>query len=330
MKILITGVAGLFGVHFSKYLLDKGYDVIGIDDLSGGYFDFVDERLKDNRNFYQLNINDDLTNVFEWHKPEVIFHFAAYAAEGASPFMRKFNYYNNVIGTMNIINYAIKYNTRKIIFTSSMAIYGNNHTPYYEFQIPSPVDPYGIAKYTIELDLRAANDLFGLEYTIIRPHNVVGIYQNIWDKYRNVIGIWMRQILNNEPVTIFGDGEQVRAFSDIEYYIEPLEKVINDHNKQTFNIGADNHYKIKDVANIIYDIAKCLGYNPVIINLETRDEVKISYCNHDKAKSLLNFEDKTDIKELIHKMFLWAKKEPKREVKKYDYEINKNIYSYWK
>jgi len=330
MNILITGVAGLFGVHFSKYLLDEGHDIIGIDNLFGGYIDFVDKRLINNKHFYTIDINDDLTNIFEYHKPEIIFHFAAFPAEGASPFMRKFNYVNNILGAANLINYAITYNVRKFIYTSSMAVYGNNFTPYTEEQEPSPVDPYGIAKYAVELDLRAANNLFGLDYTIIRPHNVVGIYQNIWDKYRNVIGIWIRQVLANEPITIFGDGNQTRAFSDIQYYMQPLETVIYSHTTETFNIGADKFYMINEVANIVHDVGIKLGYKPKIQHLETRDEIKFAYCNHDKAKTLLNFKDKTNIENLIYEMFLWAKDQPKREVKKYNYEINKNLYSYWK
>jgi len=330
MKILITGAAGLFGIHFSKYLLDKGYNVIGIDNLFNGYKEFIDNRLLDNQNFYIIDINDDLSNIFKHHKPDIIFHFAAYAAEGTSPFMRKFNYHNNVIGTANIINYAIEYNVKKIIFTSSMAVYGDNSVPYFEDQIPSPIDPYGIAKYAVELDLKAAYKLFGLEYTIIRPHNVVGIYQNIWDKYRNVIGIWIRQVLNNEPITIFGDGLQVRAFSDIQYYMKPLEKTINQYSGEIFNIGSDKFNTLENTANIVYDVAKLLNYNPKIVKLEKRDEVKIAYCDHTKAKTLLNFEDTTNIRSLLYKMFDWATKEPNREVKKYDYEINKNIYTYWK
>ena len=330
MRILITGVAGLFGVNFSRYLLDRGYDVIGIDNLSGGYREFIDDRLIDQQKFYPLDINDNLDNLFDYHKPEVIFHLAAYAAEGTSPFMRKFNYTNNVIGSANIINYAIKYNVKKIIFTSSMAVYGDGIAPFYESDTPSPVDPYGIAKYAVELDLKAAYNLFGLKYTIIRPHNVVGIYQNIWDKYRNVIGIWIRQVLNKEDITVFGDGSQRRAFSDIEYYMKPLEKVINDFDSEIFNIGADQDYSLLEVAEYVKEIAQELRYNTNIKFLEKRDEVKNAFSSHDKARRLLNFEDKTNIKQLIKKMFLWAEKEKVREVKKYDYEIEKKLYSYWK
>ena len=127
--------------------------------------------------------------MFKTHKPDVVFHFAAYAAEGLSPFIRNFNYRNNLLCSANLINACITYDA-KIIFTSSMAVYGNQETPFTEDLRPKPIDPYGIAKYSVEQDLAVSAEQFGLRYSIIRPHNVIGIYQNIWDKYRNVIGIY--------------------------------------------------------------------------------------------------------------------------------------------
>lgn len=331
MKVLITGVADLLGVHFSKYLLDKGYDVIGIDNLSGGYIDYIDERIINKRQFFKKDITYDISPIFEEYKPDAVFHFAAYAAEGLSPFTRVYNYRNNSIGTANIVNNCINHDVKKIVFTSSMGVYGSkNSVPYLESQTPYPEDPYGISKYAVELDLASAHRLFSLDYTIIRPHNVVGIYQNVWDKYRNVIGIWIRKVLNNEPITVFGSGEQRRAFSDIKYYMEPFEKVIYDFNGEIFNIGADRDYSLNEIAEIVKKISHKFGYNPEIVHLETRDEVKFAYSNHDKAKTLLNFEDRTSMEELVYEMFEWVKTEPNREVKFLDYEINKKLYSYWK
>lgn len=327
-KILITGVAGLLGTHFSKYLLSKKHEVIGIDNLFGGYKDFVDEQVK----FYQFDLGDakQLNSLFKNENPDYVYHFAAYAAEGLSPFIRKFNYENNVISSINIINECLKNNTKKVIFTSSMAVYGKGNPPFTEEQLPSPVDPYGIAKYTVEQDLKCANDQFGLNYNIIRPHNVVGIYQNIWDRYRNVIGIWIRQILNNQPLTIFGDGLQKRAFSDIQFYMRPFERLMYEHNTETFNIGADQEFEIIEAAKILIKVAVKYGFNANIKHLEPRHEVKNAYCNHTKAKKLLSFKDDTDLEKVMDDMFNWAVKQPNREVKTIPYEIEKGIYSYWK
>jgi UDP-glucose 4-epimerase len=331
-KVLITGIAGLLGSHFSRYLLDKKYEVIGIDDLSGGYLDYVDKRLIKSKKFYKIDLIDEknLEKIFNKHRPDYVYHFAAYAAEGLSPFIRNFNYTNNLLCSVNLINKCIKYDVKKIIFTSSMAVYGHGKPPFTENQLPNPIDPYGIAKYSVEMDLKQAYDQFGLKYTIIRPHNVIGINQNIWDKYRNVIGIWIRKILAGEHIIIFGDGLQKRAFSDIKYYMEPFEKVMAVGDCEVFNIGADHEYKIIEIAKLVQKISKEFKYNPEIIHLEKRHEVKNAYCKHDKAKKFLNFIDNTNIESTVRDMFKWAMKQPVRNTKYMEYEIYKNMYSFWK
>ena len=327
-KVLITGAAGLFGAHFSRHLSSAGYEVIGIDDLSGGFLSSVDE----NSTFFQMNLLDSekLGSIFKDHKPDYVYHFAAYAAEGLSPFIRNFNYSNNVLCSINVINECIKNDVQKVMFTSSMAVYGEGNPPFKESQRPSPEDPYGIAKYTVELDIAMAYNQFGLDYSIVRPHNVVGVYQNIWDRYRNVIGIWIRKIINNEPITVFGDGTQVRAFSDIEFYMDPLEKLMTQHSRETFNIGADKEYSILDAASLLCEVAVELGYNPEIIHLEKRNEVHTAYCDHTKAKEMLGFDDKTNLRNTMKKLFSWAESQPKRDVKNMKYEIEKGMYSFWK
>jgi UDP-glucose 4-epimerase len=331
-NILITGAGGLIGNHFSRYLLDKGYNVIGIDNFSGSYRDNIDERIYDNRQFHPIDLLnvETLNGIVEYYKPDVIFHFAAYAALGLSPFIRNFNYSNNILASVNIINACVNYNVRKLVFTSSMDVYGNQKPPFTEDMIPRPEDPYGIAKYAVEMDIKEAHNRFGLEYTIVRPHNVIGIYQNIWDKYRNVIGIWIRQIIDNEPITIYGDGSVERAFSDIKYYLLPFEKTITNFDGEIFNMGSDKVYKLIDVAKIILKVGENFGYEGNIVHLEARKEVKLAYSNHEKAKQTLNFQDDTDLENIITEMFSWVLSQPKREVKKMPYEINKNIYSFWK
>lgn len=327
-KVLITGVAGLLGTHFSKHLLDKGYDVFGIDNLSGGYMEYIDPRMK----FSDMDLleMERLEMIFNEYQPDYVYHFAAYAAEGLSPFIRNFNYTNNVIASVNVINSCINNNVKKIIFTSSMAVYGIGNPPFKEDQIPSPVDPYGIAKYTVEQDLKQAQDQFGLNYGIIRPHNVIGIYQNIWDNYRNVIGIWIRKALNGENLTIYGDGMQKRAFSDIKYYLDPFEKMMDGYDNETFNIGADHEVYIVEAAKMVLDIARKDGKNIELDFLESRHEVKLAYSDHEKSKKILGFEDQTDLYKTIQEMYDWAKSQPNRPIKIMKYEVDKNIYSFWK
>ena len=328
MTILITGIAGLLGSHLHRHLLNKGHTVIGIDDLSGGYREFLSKNL--DLVFYQRILgSDSIADIFEIHKPDVVYHLAAFAAEGLSPFVRCFNYQNNIIASASVINQCIKHNC-KLIYTSSMAVYGDQEPPFNEDMEPRPVDPYGIAKYAVEMDIKQANKQFGLRYNIVRPHNVLGIYQNIWDKYRNVIGIFIRQVLNQQPITVYGDGNQTRAFSDVEYYMEPFEKLLDGFDGEIFNIGADKYFTINEVAEIVKKIALKHGYESSITHLEARDEVKHAYCHHAKAQNLLQFKDETNLENLVDKMFDWAKNQPNRIVQKMQYEIQKNIYSYWK
>jgi UDP-glucose 4-epimerase len=329
MKIFVTGCAGLLGANYTRHLLANGHQVIGIDNLSGGYKAFVPKG--ENFTFVKLNLENrkKIVELFEEHKPDVLLHFAAYAAEGLSPFIRNFNYRNNLICSANLINECITHNT-KMIFTSSMAVYGSQEPPFTEDKLPQPIDPYGIAKYAVESDLRLANQQFGLRYNIVRPHNVLGVYQNIWDKYRNVIGIFIRKTLNGQPILVYGDGEQTRAFSDIQYYMEPFDKLLTGYDNEIFNIGADKYFTLNEVAETVQKIGKKYGYDVPIEHGEGRHEVKHAYCDHTKAKTMLDFKDNTKLEELIEDMFVWAMKQPNRKVKMRDYEVSKNIYEYWK
>ena len=329
MKIFVTGCAGLLGANYTRHLLANGHEVIGIDDLSGGYKAFVTKG--ENFSFVKLNLErrKKIVELFEEHKPEVLVHFAAYAAEGLSPFIRNFNYRNNLICSANLINECIKHDT-KFIFTSSMAVYGEQEPPFTEDKRPQPIDPYGIAKYAVECDLKLAHEQFGLRYNIVRPHNVLGIYQNIWDKYRNVIGIFIRKTLNGQPILVYGDGEQTRAFSDIKYYMEPFDRLLTEYDGETFNIGADKHFTLNEVADAVQKVGKKYGYEVPIEHGEPRHEVKHAYCDHTKAKSMLQFRDGTNLEELIESMFVWAMKQPNRKVKTMEYEVTKDIYDYWR
>ena len=331
MKILITGVAGLIGSRLSDWIIENKpeAEVFGIDDLSGGYLENLNPKLK----FINLDIsksNNALSLAFDQIKPDYVFHFAAYAAEGLSPFIRTYNYDNNLRATASIVNQCIRHDVKRLIFTSTLAVYGHGYGGIFdESQIPKPIDPYGVAKYACEMDIQIAGEQHGLDWCIIRPHNVYGIKQNIWDKYRNVLGIWMFQHLQNEPMTIFGDGNQTRAFSYIDDSLEPLwnAAIKKEASKEIINLGGIEEHSINGACKILQEV---IGEGEIVYK-EARHEVKFSIPTYQKSIDILGFEHKTDLKDGLSNMWNWAKEQPKRERFIWpSYELDKGIYSFWK
>ena len=337
---MITGIAGLMGSRLADWILENTkHEVVGIDDLSGGYRSNINKKAK----FYHFDLTKNravsgttysttegtynLKLIFKKEKPDIVYHFAAYAAEGLSPFIRRYNYTNNVVSTANVINECIRTNVDRLVFTSSMAVYGENEPPFDENYIPAPKDPYGVAKLACEMDIQIAGEQHGLDWCILRPHNVYGRNQNIWDRYRNVLGIWMYQHLNHQPFLIFGDGNQRRAFSYIDDNLEPMWKAGVDvrASKQIINLGSAVAITIKEAANALSHIVG----GAEIVHLEPRHEVHQAFSTHKKSELLLDFMDTTSYFEGLAKMWDWAKTQPKRKRKDMKYEIAKGLYSYW-
>jgi UDP-glucose 4-epimerase len=331
MKVIITGVAGLLGSRLADWIIKNHpeYKVIGIDDLSGGYI----ENIHPNVIFHNINLAKEttqLSQIFNYYKPDYVFHFAAYAAEGLSPFIRTYNYDNNLRATASIVNECIRYNIKRLVFTSTLAVYGYGYGGVFdENQIPKPIDPYGVAKYACEMDIQIAGEQHGLDWCIIRPHNVYGIKQNIWDKYRNVLGIWMFQYMNGEPMTIFGDGTQTRAFSYIDDNLEPLWKsaILPKASKQIINLGGIEEISINEACSILREV---IGSGDVVYK-EARHEVKHSIPTWQKSVDILDYEYKTDLKIGLTEMWKWAIQQPKRKRFVWpSYELDNGIYSFWK
>jgi len=330
MKVLITGIAGLLGSRLADWIIDNtDHTVVGVDDLSGGYIENVNQEAK----MYQVDLVDlqATREVFSKEDPDLVYHFAAYAAEGLSPFIRKFNYQNNLIASTNLITLSIEHSVNRVVFASSMSVYGDKHAPpFTEEMLPCPIDPYGIAKYAVEQDLRVAYEQHGLEYTIIRPHNFYGINQNIWDKYRNVLGIWMYQIMNGQRPTVFGDGLQTRAFSYVDDSVIPmwLAGIEPKCAGETINLGGIKEYSIIEACQ---ELIKITGTNLDPLHLEARHEAKHAWSTWDKSVELLNFKHTIDLNEGLTKMWEWAQKQPNRKRFVWpSYELEKGLYSYWK
>ena len=331
-SILITGNAGLIGSNFADWIIENkpDYEVVGIDSLFGGYRENIN---LDKVVFYQRDLStDNITDIFDKHQFEYVFHFAAYAAEGLSPFIRRFNYSNNILATVNVINECINHDVKRLIYTSSMSVYGYGKEVgkiFDEEDTPAPIDPYAISKYACEMDIKVAGEQHGLDWCIIRPHNVAGKKQNIWDKYRNVLGIWMYQTLNKQPMLIYGDGEQTRAFSNIEDNMQPFwnAATLDKASKQIINVGGIKSCTINEAAKTLMSIT---GYNNLEYK-EARHEVKYAVPSYQKSIDLLGYRQTKPFNIWLEDMWEWAKKQPMRNRYKWDsYEITKGLYSFWK
>lgn len=327
-KILVTGGAGFIGSHVAEELIRLDHDVTVLDDLSGGFTD----NLVDGVTFVQGSINDlHLVNdLFDRGQFDYVYHLAAYAAEGLSHFIKRFNYNNNLIGSMNLINAAVNTGVKCFVFTSSIAVYGTSpELPMSEETAAHPEDPYGIAKLAVEQDLKTCKEMFDLNYIIFRPHNVYGERQNIGDKYRNVIGIFMNQLLQNKPMTIFGDGTQTRAFSyigDMAPIMAEAIQVPAAYN-QIFNIGADKSYTINELAQCV---AHAMGVTPHLVHVPARNEVQDAYSSHAKIEHAFGKRKPCTLDEGLWQMAQWVKRHGARRSQEFKgIEVMKNFPKAW-
>src|ERR1700691_3503263 len=307
---LVTGGAGFIGSHVADELLALGHKVVVLDDLSGGFEDSV----PGGATFVKGSILDHelIDRLFDRHHFTYVYHLAAYAAEGLSHFIKRFNYNNNLVGSVNLINADINHYVTCFVFTSSIAVYGAGQSPMSEDMIPVPEDSYGISKLAVEQELRVSHEMFGLDYVVFRPHNVYGERQNIGDRYRNVVGIFMNQLLRGEPMTIFGDGTQQRAFTHINDVAPIIAASVDSPaaRNQIFNVGADVPHTVND--------------------LDPRNEVKNAFSDHSKAERVFGKRTKTPLPEGVGAMAAWVREHGARESCIFeDIEVAKNMPPSW-
>ena len=327
-NILVTGGAGFIGSHVAEHLRDSSANVTVLDDLSGGF----EDNLVDGVRFVLGSINDFelIDKLFREDRYEYVFHLAAYAAEGLSHFIKRFNYNNNLIGSVNLINAAINYGVKCFVFTSSIAVYGASPVlPMTEETPAHPEDPYGIAKLAVEQELRVCKEMFDLNYIVFRPHNVYGERQNIGDKYRNVVGIFMNQILQGKPMSVFGDGTQTRAFSYIDDVAPLIARSIDtpEAYNEVFNIGADQPYSVNTLAQ---QVAKAMGVEARIDYKLARNEVLNAYSAHDKVQRVFGQREPVSLEAGLGHMAAWVRVHGARASQKFsNIEVEKNFPKAW-
>lgn len=340
-SVIVAGCAGFLGSHLTSYLLQKGYQVIGIDDLSNGSVDFLikDQNLK----FYHAPLEEFeiayglFSDIQDKYSPVAIYHFAGYDFGEISPFTRFSNYNHNLMISSNIINACMQYGW-KIIFGSSASVYGRkNDPPFSESMTPNPNNPFDISKYATELDIINSSNQFGFNYNILRIDNLVGKKFNIDPpNYSNILQYFIKNIIDNKPIVIIGDGLEKISFLDVNFCLKPLSLLIDsndiilpENNNQIFNIGGATVCTINQIADLILDIAKEFNINGY--KLFDKEEIYIpysKYCDISKSKEILGLFDGTSIKEIIRETFKWYLSSPPKSNRNIFYETDEDLYSF--
>ena len=311
-KVLVTGSAGFIGSHIYDLLFAMGYEVYGVDDLSGGFMRNVSQK----KFFTKLDLRDRSKTAayIEKVKPDVIFHLAADATEGRSQFTPFSAMDRNIVAYNNVLIPAIKHGLKKMILTSSMSVYGAQQVPFKESMDPQPEDIYGISKMSMEKTTHVLADVYGFKYVIIRPHNVYGKNQNLSDPYRNVVGIFINSLLHGKGFYVYGDGTQKRAFSYIDDVAPAMVKAAfkKECEGKTINIGSDEAVTLNKLAETVlktfYGDIRNVPKNIFPKHVSDRlREVKYAYCEHKVAEKFLGFRPKIKLSEGVSKMTKWAK-----------------------
>lgn len=305
-KILVTGGAGFIGSHLVDRLIDDGNKVFVIDDLSGGKIKNLNRKAK----FYKVDLRNQnkAAQIIGLIKPEIVYHLAANAAENKAQFSPIDITSRNWNTFINTLVPAINSGMKRIIVTSSIAVYGALQTPFKESDKPEPEDLYGISKLAMEESLKVLSKVHKFEYVITRPHNVYGPRQNMTDPYRNVVTIFMNSLLKGQPYFIYGDGNQRRCFSYIDDVVDALFKCgFKKVHGMIFNVGSDRDYSLNELSKAIQKVSG-IEIEPKHIN-DRPQEVKVAIADHSLAKKYLSYKDKTNIEKGIKQTWEFVKKE---------------------
>ena len=321
-KVFITGVAGFLGSHLADAFLARGYHVAGIDNFIGGYEDNVPREVE----LYRGDLLDFNSLASKMRGYDLVYHTACTAYEGLSVFSPSLIVANTCQISVNAATAAIQAGVGRFIHCSSMARYGTQDiTPFVETMECKPQDPYGIAKYAAELLLKNLSLVHGLPLVIAVPHNIVGPRQKYDDPFRNVASIMINLMLQGRQPVIYGDGTQVRCFSDIRDDVDCLVEFATNPIAlgETFNIGPDEHPI--QVLELAQEIARLLDFrlDPIFVTGRPQ-EVKHATCSADKIRNFFGYSTKITLEASLSGMIDYIRR---RGVRPFEYHLPIEIVS---
>jgi UDP-glucose 4-epimerase len=305
MNVFVTGAAGFLGSHLADAFIGQGHQVVGCDNMLGGELTNLPEGIE----FEEADCRDVATMTRLMRGSDLVYHCAAVATEGLSVFSPALIAEHVYANTAAVLAAAASNKVRRFVNCSSMARYGNGPTPFVEDQAPSPVDPYGIAKYASELLVRNVADTHGFEFVIAVPHNIIGPKQKYDDPYRNVASIMVNRMLQGQQPIIYGDGGQKRCFSFVQDCVDPLMLMgsLPGISGEIINIGPDEEYiSILELAQILAELMS-FELDPIFVADRPR-EVRYATCSADKARKLLGYRTKVTLREGLQSIIDWVRR----------------------
>jgi UDP-glucuronate 4-epimerase len=310
MKVLVTGIAGFIGSNTAKKLLERGDEVVGIDNFN----DYYDPSLKERRisdflgaynlRVYRVDISDkkELGKIFEENKIDKICHLAAqagvqYSIENPSTYIQ-----SNIIGTNNLLELAKDNDIKDFVFASSSSVYGGNtKIPFSESDnVDSPISLYAATKKANELQAHVYHHLYGINCVGLRFFTVYGP----WGRPDMALFKFTKSILDGEPINVFNNGKHKRDFSFVDDIVSGIVSALdNCKGYEIYNLGNNNPVDLEYFISVIEDKLNkkaIKNYLPLQVG-----DVPETYADIEKAKQKLGYQPKTSIEEGIEKFINW-------------------------
>ncbi len=320
--ILVTGGAGYIGSHAVRRLLEKGYKVVVIDNLSRGN----EKSLPENIPFYQIDISDkkQLTEILNNHKIDAVMHFAAFTYVGESVNEPSMYYENNMIQSKVFFDTLLQYNVNKVIFSSTAATYGEPKSiPINEDDEQKPINTYGWSKLMIEQVLKDYDTAYGMKSIFLRYFNAAGAAYGIGEDHdpeTHLVPIVLQVALGErEHIKIFGtdfdtrDGTCIRDYIHVidlaDAHILALEYLFKENKSNYFNLGTGLGTSVKE----IIEVAREITQHPIPVQETPRraGDPPTLIANSEKAKTILGWEPKLSVKDVIESAWKWHFSNPK-------------------
>lgn len=283
--ILITGSSGQVG----SYLVESIQESVGLDIRESGWTEII------------WDIRKDPSDILKKYEIDRIIHAAAQVSVVRSVENPKFDAENNVLGTLNLLEFARKRDVEQFIYISSAAIYGEpKYLPIDERHPTEPKSPYGLSKLTGERYALLYGELYGIKVASIRPFNIFSPRQDPNSPYSGVISIFVERAKRGLPLIIYGDGEQTRDFVNVHDVVKLVKMVLEKRASGIFNCGTGRETSINQLARMIIELS---GENLKIVHDKPREgDIRRSYAEISRAKEL-GYEPDTDLKEDLRRFF---------------------------